>query len=175
MFKTILIAIVAAVCSLLNFNLGQTDLRASMGIVALIVALHDDTNLHELKTGIFCGIAVFLMRIITAAYIGKALTITLLSSYSIEILFYASYALFYFILVRHNNSPYKTPFIMLLILCDFGANTVEYLVRFLAFGGEIIRNQFNDIFISAFIRSAIIWVIVSYIAKYKLNNKENNQ
>lgn len=36
-----------------------------------------------------------------------------------------------------------------------------------------MKSQFNDIFISAFIRSAIIWIIVSYLAKYKLKNKEN--
>lgn len=173
MFKSILVSIVVAICSLLNFNLGQTDLRASMGIVALIVALHDDPDLNELKTGLIAGIFVFLMRILVSAFAGKALTFDVISSYSIEILFYASYALFYLILVRHDHSAYKTPFIMLLMLCDFGANTVEYVVRFLIFGGGIMKSQFNDIFISAFIRSAIIWIIVSYLAKYKLKNKEN--
>ena len=113
------------------------------------------------------------MRILVSAFAGKALTFDVISSYSIEILFYASYALFYLILVRHDHSAYKTPFIMLLMLCDFGANTVEYVVRFLIFGGAIMKSQFNDIFISAFIRSAIIWIIVSYLAKYKLKNKEN--
>ena len=169
MFKTILVSVVVAICSLLNFNLGQTDLRASMGIVALIVALHDDPDLNELKTGLIAGIFVFLMRILVSAFAGKALTFDVISSYSIEILFYASYALFYLILVRHDHSAYKTPFIMLLMLCDFGANTVEYVVRFLIFGGGIMKSQFNDIFI----RSAIIWIIVSYLAKYKLKNKEN--
>lgn len=173
MFKTILVSIVVAICSLLNFNLGQTDLRASMGIVALIVAIHDNPDLNELKTGFTAGIFVFLMRILATAFVGKALTFSLLSSYSIEILFYASYALFYLILVRHDHSVYKTPFIMLLMLCDFGANTVEYVLRFLAFGGEIMTSQFNEIFISAFIRSALIWIIISYLAKYKIKNKEN--
>lgn len=172
MFKTIIVSAVVALCSLLNFELGESDLRASMGIVALIVALHNDTELNELKTGIVSGIAVFLMRILSTAFAGHTVGLNLMISYSIEIIFYASYALFYLILVRKDHSAYKTPFIILLMLCDFGANSVEYLVRFLVYGGSIMKAHFNDIFMSAFIRSAIIWIIVSYIAKNKIKKEE---
>lgn len=85
--------------------------------------------------------------------------------YGLELLFYLGYAFFFKYLVRNEKDSGENSLIILLILCDFGGNTVEYLVRFLVLpkGCPYLKRTLCTIFYRHFIRSAMIWLVYEFL------------
>lgn len=164
MTSTIIISFLAGLASLFNVSVGEAGLRVSLGIIVLIVALYRDPQLNVMLTATLSGIAVFLVRIFSV-YAGAGAFDNMVLYYALEIVFYVVYGLLFNLMVRHDTSVYKSPLILLLMLCDFGANTAEYLARFILLKSEIIPVDFQTVFLAAFIRSSIIWMIVHFVLK----------
>lgn len=161
------VAIIAAIASLFNFAVGAGDLRISLGIVVLIVALHASKELNIMSTAFITGLAVFLTRVLMSVLLTASIDTPLIISYFIEIIFYLAYAVIYKALVLNEKNEAGTPILLLFILSDFGANTVEYLVRHIFYSDGLMQADFVSIFLAAFIRSALIWLILKYVFDQK--------
>lgn len=161
-FWTVLFSGLAAIFKL---SVGTGGLQISLGIIVLIICLQQNKKLPVILTSFLTGIAVFIVRVIMAFFIGASMTLTVhnVLALSLEILFYLGYSVIYLIIVRNDKSQYKNPLILLLLLCDFGANTIEYVVRYFYFSTTLEVVDFQTIFLAAFIRSAIIWAVSKYV------------
>lgn len=164
MSNPIIVALLAGIASILNIPIGDGGLRVSLGIIVLIVALYRDKSLPVMKTSIFAGIAVFLVRVIMS-YMGAGAFDNEVLVQALEIIFYIVYGFLFNLMVRHDTSVYHSPLILVLMLCDFGANSAEYLARFLFLQSTIMPVDFQSVFLAAFIRSGIIWIIVHFVLK----------
>lgn len=157
----------SAFASILNLSVGDSGLRVSLGIIVLIVFLQWKKNLPIFLTSLISGFGVFIVRVLVQGLsVGFSnLTLQVVFSLSLEIIFYVGYSLIYLLIVRNDTSIYKNPLILLLMLCDFGANSLEYLVRYLTLSSTIQTVGFMTIFLAAFIRSSVIWIITKFIFK----------
>lgn len=160
--SSLLVAAIAAIASLFSLAVGASDLRVTLGIVVLIVALHTRKDLKILQTATVTGIFVFLVRLLMDALGSDTLIMDEVYSYAFEILFYVGYGLFYKFLVDNEKTGEATSLLVLLMLCDFGANSVEYFARYLFMSASVVTADFMTIFLAAFIRSAIIWLILKF-------------
>lgn len=164
MINPITVAILSGIASLLRFNIGDGGLRISLGIIVMIVALYSYRQLNVWTTSILTGIVVFLVRVLVS-YAGAGHFDASLLNYALEIVFYIAYGALFNLMVLHDTSVYKSPLVLLLMLCDFGANSVEYLIRYMFVDASLVTMDFLTIFLAAFARSAIIWMIIHFIIK----------
>lgn len=167
MVKSLIVALFAAVASLVNVSVGMGDLRVSLGILVLIVALYMNRDMNPVPTAIVTGIFVFIVRLIVASFSGHVVA-DLALSYLLEVLFYIGYgALFDFLIVKDKH-PNANPLLLILMICDFGANALELVARYTIQGDALQSLTLQNLFLAAFVRSAIIWIVIRV-----LQNKEH--
>lgn len=166
MVKGIIVALLAAVASIVNLSVGMGDLRVSLGIIVFIIALYFDKNMKPIPSAVITGIAVFLMRIILAAISGNVVT-SLFVSYLLEVLFYLGYGIIFEFIVRRDRIEDNNPLILLLMICDFGGNSLELLARYFLMGDDFQSLTLQNLFLAAFVRSAIIWLVIKIMEKSK--------
>lgn len=164
MVKSIIVALLAAVASIVNLSVGMGDLRVSLGIIVFIIALYFDKNMKPLPSAILTGIAVFLMRLVIAAISGNIAT-SLSVSYLLEVLFYLGYGMFFEFIVRKDDIEENNPLVLLLMICDFGGNSLELLARYFLLGDNLQSLTLQNLFLAAFVRSAIIWLVIKVIER----------
>lgn len=158
-----LIGLLAAFASLFSLQIGTGYLRVTLGIVIVIVALLSNPALDVLSTVAVSGVMVFLMRVFVSVLSTHTFSANLILLYALELLFYLGYGLFFKYLVRNEKTGKENSLIILLILCDFAGNTLEYLVRFFFADGALLQTDFTSLFLSAFIRSAVIWLVYEFV------------
>lgn len=159
MLKSVLIVLFTALGSLLSVSVGGGDFRITFGIVILIAALHLFKPKHPVLLGLAAGLAVALLRILVDSS-SMGMTASTASSYLLEIAFYAGYAWLYNWAVTTNTSPYPLPLAVALVLCDTGANTIEFSLRHLAADTVWDSTSFYSILLAAFVRSVVIVFII---------------
>lgn len=168
--QTILV-LLASVLSLLHLPIGGTDLRVSLGIIVFIVGLLLFEDLKPISLSFYTGIGVFIARLIQMSF-STQLTGPIIFSYSLEIIFYLAYGLFFYFLITTEDPRQNNPIILLLMICDFGANSAESLARYalsdLSFTANFVleTDKFLSIFLAAFVRSAMIWIIWRLLKRY---------
>lgn len=174
--QTVLV-LLASLLSLVNLHIGNTDLRVSLGIIVFVVGLLIYQDINPIPLSLYTGIGVFITRLIQTS-LNTKLTGGLIFSYSAEIIFYLAYGLFFYFLVRTEDPRQNNPIILLLMICDFGANSTESLVRYSISNFNFISrfgletDKFMTIFLAAFVRSAIIWIIWRILERYIRPRKE---
>ena len=164
MVKSIIVALLAAVASIVNLSVGMGDLRVSLGIIVFIIARYFDKNMKPLPSAVLTGIAVFLMRLVIAAISGNIAT-SLSVSYLLEVLFYLGYGMFFEFIVRKDDIEENNPLVLLLMICDFGGNSLELLARYFLLGDNLQSLTLQNLFLAAFVRSAIIWLVIKVIER----------
>ena len=159
------IVLMASLLSLINLSIGDTDLRVSMGIIVFVVGILLFEDINPISLSCATGLGVFIMRLIEASFV-TGLDGKMILSYSLEIFFYIAYGLLFFILVRKEDPKQHNPIILLLMICDFGANATESLIRYPVSNFGLVTENFSTIFLAAFVRSAIIWIIWRISERY---------
>lgn len=162
MAKTLIIALISAIASLISVSVGEGGLRVSLGIIVFIVAMFFNEDIDPIPASIITGIAVFLARILGLA-VGGDVNSSLAISYLLEVLFYIGYGFLFEILVRRDKEKYNNPLIIILMICDFGANALELFARYLILGDDLATLTLQNLFLAAFIRSALIWIVIRII------------
>lgn len=155
MLKAVMIIVLSALASLLALPVGDGNFRITFGIVVLITALHLLKPKYPVALAFVTGLAVILLRIFTDS-LSMDMTAQIASSYLLEISFYFGYALIYNWAVTTNTSTYPLPLVVALVICDTGANTIEYILRNLAADTIWNSTSFYSILLAAFVRSVII-------------------
>lgn len=162
MVKKLLVALLAAFASIIHFTVGVGDLRVSFGIIVFVLALYFNEDMEPISSAVLTGIAVFLMRVIVVAISGDVKT-DLIVSYLLEVLFYIGYGIIYEFVVKHDNFNDSDPLVLLLMICDFGGNALELTARYFLLGDSFQSLTLQNLFLAAFIRSAIIWIIIKIL------------
>lgn len=166
MMNTLVVALISAFASIIHFTVGMGDLRVSLGIIVFVLALYYNEDMKPIPTAVITGIAVFLMRLIVVAISGDIVS-ELTASYLLEVLFYLGYGILYEFVVKGEESRRKDPFILLLMICDFGGNALELTARYILLGDNFQSLTLQNLFLAAFIRSALIWIIIKVINSQK--------
>lgn len=166
MMNTLVVALISAFASIIHFTVGMGDLRVSLGIIVFVLALYYNEDMKPIPTAVITGIAVFLMRLIVVAISGDIVS-ELTASYLLEVLFYLGYGILYEFVVKREESRRKDPFILLLMICDFGGNALELTARYILLGDNFQSLTLQNLFLAAFIRSALIWIIIKVINSQK--------
>lgn len=155
MLQAVLIVVFSALASLISLPVGSGGFRITFGIVALITALHVLKPKHPILLALLTGIAVAILRITVDSF-SLGMDATIASSYLLEIFFYVAYAFIYDWAITTNTSSYPLPLVLALVLCDTGANTIEYILRNLAANTVWDNTSFYSILLAAVVRSVVI-------------------
>ena len=159
MLKTLLIIVLSAMASLISFPVGSGGFRITFGIVVLISALHLFKPKHPVLLALAAGLAIILLRIVMDSF-SMEMTASIASNYLLEIAYYVGYAFVYNWAITTNTSPYPLPQVVALVLCDTGANTIEFALRHLAADTVWDTTSFYSILLAAFVRSVLIVFVV---------------
>ncbi|HHW93297.1 MAG TPA: hypothetical protein GX734_02235 [Clostridiaceae bacterium] len=160
MVTTFLVALLTALASLVHIPVGDSDFRVTLGMVVMMTGYLILRKRKILQLAFFSGMFVGLLRIIVASISGMTMTPKLAGSLLLEFFFYIGYGLLYRFTVELNKSIYKIPLLFSLVICDFGGNAIEYLLRFL-YAAEVWKDtSLVTILIAAFVRSLAIVVCV---------------
>ncbi len=156
MVTTLLVALLTALASLVHIPVGDSDFRVTLGMVVMMSGYLILKKTKVLRLAFFSGLFVGVLRIAVAAIGGTKITPLLAGSLLLEFFFYVGYAILYRYTVELNKSIYKIPLVFSLVICDFGGNAIEYLLRFL-YAAEVWKDtSLVTILIAAFVRSFVI-------------------
>ncbi|HHX19064.1 MAG TPA: hypothetical protein GX728_01330 [Clostridiaceae bacterium] len=160
MVTTLVVALLTALASLVHIPVGDSDFRVTLGMVVMMAGYLILKKTKIIRLAFFSGLFVGLLRIAVAAIRGTTLTPLLAGSLLLEFFFYIGYGVLYRYTVELNKSIYKIPLVFSLVICDFGGNAIEYLLRFL-YAAEVWKDtSLVTILIAAFVRSIVIILCV---------------
>lgn len=168
---SISVAFIAAFASVINTEIGVSGLRVSLGLVALIVLLSRNKNLDVIKTSLYAGIGVFLMRILIGAFY-KQMPADNFLNYGLEIVFYVVYGFCYKLSMSISDMNKGLTAFMQFILCDLAANSAEYFSRFLFMKSSVVQGDALSILLVAILRTSLIFGLSFLYNRVKCNNKE---
>lgn len=167
--KIIFIAALSALFSQVYMGIFIDNFNISFGIVVLIIFFYEGDLEDKLKTGIFCGIFVCILRafIYFLNYGGELHYLGIgLINYFPETMFYIAYILVYILFNNRIKSINKLFFYC--ILCDFSANIVEMILRSYFLKDSIGISIYLGLCIVAVIRSFFIWIILNIMNRYSI-------
>lgn len=166
--KTALIIILSALASLFAVPVGDSGFRITFGVVILITALHVYKPKNTITLGFLTGLAIVAVRILVDSF-SMDMTATMASSYFLELSFYIAYPIFYRWVFTTNTSKYPLPQVIGLVLCDTGANAIEFTLRTLAGSATWESTSLYSILTAAFVRSVLIilgiWIMENFVVK----------
>lgn len=162
--KMLFISLVVGIVAQIHIGIKDSDFIVSAGIL-LFVTLVYHYEVNPIPTGILSGIAVYLFRLLTYymsnGYLGEALY-----SYIFEILFYISYSLIYYILMKKGEGKNLGSIFLVLIVSDFGANFIEITIRSLMNYDVNFYNSEVTLLAVSLVRSSIIWITMLVFDNY---------
>lgn len=156
-----------ALASQVNLGLLNSDFKVSAGIIIFVTLLFYYEDLNPVTTGIVSGVSVFALRMLVY-YAMNGSNNQIMSSYMLEILFYLFYSIFYSLFIKIDNKNNINYVFIILIICDFGANLIEVLVRSLMDSSPFILYFGITLLIVSIVRSTIIWVILNIFKYYRM-------
>lgn len=157
--RMIIISIIIAIASQINLSLLNTEFVLSAGIIVFVTLLFYYKELNPVILGVVSGVMVYVMRLlIYYIYYGKIMEMTV--PYLFEILFYLFYSIIYVILIRDDKKDNMGFIYSALLICDFGANFIEGIFRYLVLSQPHIRDVIVTILIASLIRSTIIIIFI---------------
>ncbi len=166
MKRRILVILVAALASLVSIPVGNTDFRITLGIVVMVAGIklfHFD---KIIGFSFWTGLAVCMARIAYAAIIGVSISPLLVGSYFLEIFFYIGYGIIYHFAIANIRTRYPVPVVVALVLCDFGGNSLEYLMRFFYASEVWSDTSLLTLLLAALTRSVIIILLVWLLQRF---------
>ncbi len=173
--RYIIIPFVVALASQINLGLMNSEFVISAGIIVFVTSLVYYDNLNPVPLGVMSGIMVYLFRV-TMRYMtyGKVGNLTVV--YMLEILFYLFYSMFFSILVKRNKMDNLIIIYGSMLFCDFFANVVEGIVRYLLLKSPNIYSVLQSLLLASIVRSTIILLIIGSLRYYaSLLKKEEHE
>lgn len=173
--RMLIISFMVAVVSQVNLGLMNSEFVVSAGIIVFVSSLGYYADLNPVPLGVLSGIMVYLSRIIIS-YLSRGPVGNLYVAYMLEILFYLFYSIFYSILVKKGKMVNLIKVYGYLLFCDFSANVVEGLVRYLLLGTPYILDVIPSLLVASVIRSTIIILYIGALRYYaSLLKKEEHE
>ncbi|MDD2427023.1 MAG: hypothetical protein PHR78_03680 [Eubacteriales bacterium] len=166
MKRRILVILVAALASLVSIPVGDTDFRITLGIIVMVAGIQIFSIDKVIGFSFWTGLAVCLARIAYAAVIGINITPLLIGSYFLEIFFYLGYGIIYHFAIANIRTKYPVPLVVSLVLCDFGGNSLEYLMRFFYASEVWSDTSLLTLLLAALTRSVVIVLLVWILKRF---------
>lgn len=168
--KMLFIAVGIAFASQAYINFMVSNFRISFAIILLPICLFIFKEVDTLKTGLLSTFLVYIFRIITYFIANPTVDGAILYGSQIyfpETFFYGGYSLFFFLFNRKKQIYNIDLIFLLLIVCDFFANSIEVLVRALTTPTSLTLSLFAGLLFIAIIRSLLAWIILNIMKQYK--------
>lgn len=168
--KMLFIAVGIAFASQAYINFMVSNFRISFAIILLPICLLTFKEVDFLETGLLSTIFVYILRVITyfiANPINDSVMLHGAKIYFPETFFYGGYSLFFFLFNRKNKIYNIDLIFLILIACDFFANSIEVLVRALTTPTRLTFSLFAGLLFIAIIRSLLAWIILNIMNQYK--------
>lgn len=163
--KMFLASLSIALASLVNIGLLGSDFVVSAGIIIFVVFLYNYDDMSPVPLGIMSAMMVFIMRIafheITYGYVSGSVV-----SYMIEFVFYIIYTLFFSLLIKKESKDNLGVFFLALIICDFGANFIEGLIRYFVLTKPSIAEVIPSLIAVSIVRSVTILIVLNALNYY---------
>lgn len=161
------ISIIVALAAQVNLGLFESDFVVSAGIIIFTAYLYYNESISSIPMGVLSGIMVYLLRLsvykITHVSVSQVIV-----PYMPEVLFYFFYGIFYKLLAKPEKKDNLSYLVFALILCDFSANFIEGLCRFIIFGEPNIVAVIPSLLIVSVVRSFLVFVIIMVFNYYDL-------
>lgn len=161
------ISIIVALASQVNLGLFKSDFVVSAGAIIFATFLYYNEDIYPVSMGILSGISVYLLRLSVHQIYSSSLHDVIIS-FMPEILFYMLYGVFYKQLVKNEKKDKFNFVFFALILCDFSANFIEGLCRFLIFTEPNIVAVIPSLIIVSVVRSFMVFLIIMAFNYYDL-------
>ncbi|SUY48087.1 sensor histidine kinase [Clostridium putrefaciens] len=167
--NVIFMAAIAALFSQVYMGILVENFNVSFGIVILIIIFYEEDIEDKLKTGMFCGGFVCILRAFIyflqsggiLHYFGEGLI-----NYFPETIFYTGYVIFYLIFNKRIKTVNKLFFYT--IICDLFANILEMTVRTYLLREVVSIKIYIGLGIVAILRSFFIWIILNLMNRYSI-------
>ena len=162
--RMFLISLAVGISAQIHIGILESDFVVSAGILFFVTLVyHYDVN--PIPTGILSGIMVYILRLLIFSINNDSLD-TVAFAYMFEILFYLSYSIIYYILMRKDIGENLARVFLVLMVCDFGANFIEITVRSLVNYNMSFFSSEITLMIVSIIRSSIIWLVLFIFDQY---------
>lgn len=164
--KMLLISMAVGIGAQIHIGLLGSDFLVSAGILFFVTLVYY-YKVNPISTGIMSGIIVYILRLLVFS-INNSNIDQVVFPYMFEILFYISYSIIYFILMRKDKGENLARLFLVLIVSDFGANFIEITVRGLMNYNINLYHSQVALLIVSIIRSSIIWLVLFIFDQYAM-------
>jgi two-component system sensor histidine kinase YcbA len=154
-----------AFASLVNLGLLGSDFVVSAGIIIFVIFLYHYDDMSPVPLGILSGIMVFVMRVVVHELTyGDAFNSAV--TYIIEFIFYIIYSLFFRLFIKKEIKNNLGVLFVALIICDFGANFVEGLIRYYILTKPSLVEVIPSLLVVSVVRSVTILIVLNALNYY---------
>ncbi len=163
--KMLFVSLSVALASLVNLGLLGSDFVVSAGIIIFVIFLYHYDDMSPVPLGILSGIMVFVMRVaVHELTYGDGFNSAV--TYIIEFIFYIIYSLFFKLLIKKEIKNNLGVLFVKLIVCDFGANFVEGLIRYFILTKPYLVDVIPSLLIVSVVRSVTILTVINALNYY---------
>ena len=172
MLTTFVIAVLSAVASIIQIPVLDSYFRVTMGVVVMIVLMRALGRKNFLEQAFWSGLFVCLVRMAVLSFQAVELGPKNIASILLEVFFYIGYGLIARYTIVDRDNRYPIPYVVSLVLADFGGNSLEYFMRYL-FAEEIWHDaKLLTLILAAVARSVIIISLIWVVRKLGLNKEQ---
>ncbi len=165
--KILLVAMTITAFSQIYLGFSQSDFRVSAGIIAYTIAMYNFDDLNPIPIGIISAIFIYIARVLMLAIFNQNIVIFNLS-FAIEIIFYISYSIIYYLFIDRKNKDNLNYVFFIITIADFISNTIEIIERSFVYSLSLQPKIFTTILLVAVLRSTIVWIVLYFLKNYKL-------
>ncbi|MGM0438311.1 MAG: ATP-binding protein [Bacillota bacterium] len=165
--KYLFIIITTAISSQISVGIYQTSFKISGGVIAFFLLLYLFDKINIIAVGFQVGITVFLLRFFVF-YFNNGHILNSFITYIPSYFFYIIYALIFYFFLRKDLLENKFKGFSLIFMADALSNLSEISFRYLL---NLINLDWNIIFIvflAAFVRTLVIWLVLLSVKYYKI-------
>ena len=165
--KILLVAMTITAFSQIYLGFSQSDFRVSAGIIAYTIAMYNFDDLNPIPIGIISAIFIYIARVLMLSIFNQNIVIFNLS-FAIEIIFYISYSIIYYLFIDRKNKDNLNYVFFIITIADFISNTIEIIVRSFVYSLSLQPKIFTTIFLVAVLRATIVWIVLYFFVNDKL-------
>lgn len=161
--RMFLISLAVGIGAQIHFGILDSDFVVSAGILFFVILVYH-YKVNPIPTGIISGFMVYGLRLLIYS-LNNGNIEDIAFPYMFEILFYISYSIIYYILMRNEEDNLARVFLVL-IVSDFGANFIEITLRSLVDYNPNFFSSELTLMIVSIVRSSIIWLVLFIFDQY---------
>ena len=165
--KYLFIIITTVIASQISVGIYQTAFKISGGVIAFFLLLYLFDKINIIFLGLQVGISVFILRFLVF-YLNNGHLLNSFINCIPSAFFYIIYAIIFYYFLKKDLLDDKFKGFSLIFMADAFSNLSEISFRYIL---DLINLEWNIIFIvflAAFLRTIVIWLVLLSIKYYKI-------